>query len=106
VHYHKSINRLIEQAFIVYDSPTLNAEEFQFLANSLSLFSQYLILLLTCLGHHSQSACSSRKSMEFLEFVKAAGRRLLSAQECIVAVSDEMVEHEGNLPIQVSFKNL
>ncbi len=100
--YHKSISQSIEQVFIAYDSPSLNAEQFEFLASSLSLFSQYSILLLTCLGHRSQSACGSRKSMEFLEFIKAAGGPLLSAQERIVTVS-EMAEREGRPAIEVCY---
>jgi hypothetical protein len=44
--------------------------------------------------------------MQFLEFVKAAGRRLLSAQELIVATSDEIADRKGCLPIKVSFQSI
>lgn len=90
----------------MYDSPGVSTEQFEFLANSLSLFSQYSILLLTSLGHRSHAACDTRKTMQFLEFVKAAGRRLLSAQELIETVSDEIAERKGCLRIKVSFKNI
>ena len=99
--YHRSLNGLIEQIYTVYNGAGVSAEQFEALANSLSLYSQYSILLLTCLGHRSHAACGTQKTMQFLEFIKAAGRRLLSAQERIVSISDEIAEHEGHAAIKV-----
>ncbi|TFK76582.1 hypothetical protein BDN72DRAFT_923695 [Pluteus cervinus] len=89
--------QLLEERFTNPDMPVLFPIFYE-ATRWLSTLSLTAVRLLICLGYSARDAPINRTPLfKFLDYMKAAGRRLIQGENCIQDVTNELIDYQAEL---------